>query len=153
MKNRTIVVSLFPLLFLAACTGNAAPTNVTPPPPSQGSQASAVSLVGTKLSDSPLAASSYLISESAPTAFDAATKAALAGYDVQSAMLPDGSKQITLHATNPQYHDQSFTLKPGQKLYFVEKYLQDDPNGEEKNEKDDWGIVTDSGGTVVSTNQ
>ena len=48
-----------------------------------------------------------------------------------------------------EYKDQVYTVKTGEKLYFIEKFLQDDQNGEEKNIKDDTAVLVDTEGYVV----
>ena len=99
-----------------------------------------------KITDAPYWPNAYLISEGN---FDAQTQAALAGFTVTSADSPDGGKTITLKAVDPRYHDQTYALKPGQKLYFVEKSMGDDQNNQEYNLRDDWGVVTNSDGTIM----
>lgn len=99
-----------------------------------------------KFADSPDFQYSYLISTDN---YDANTKLALTGFDVTKKVLSDGSLQIHLSAKEPGYTSQDYTLKPGQKLYFYERYLQDDQNEKETNLKDDKAILVDADGYVV----
>gem|GEM_PF-1434475 len=148
MKKSSILISvLVPLSLLVACGGTPTATN-TPPPPIPVAQQQNTPPVAQKIADSADWPYAYLISED-PANFDAKTKEAIAGFTVTSATLPNGSKVIKLKATEPQYQDQSYALKPGQKLYFIEKFLQDDVNGQEKNMGDDKVVVTESDGTIV----
>ena len=80
---------------------------------------------------------------------DDATKQALSGFTVDKQALSDGSTQITLNATNPEYQTQTYTLTPGQKLYFIERNLGDDQNGQDIVLGDDRAVVTESDGTIV----
>ena len=149
MKNTSILITvLVPFSLLVACSGTPDVTNTPPTPIVPVAVRQNTPPVVQKISDSADWPFAYLISED-PATFDVKTKEALAGFTVTSATLPDGSKVIKLKATEPQYQDQSYTLKTGQKLYFIEKFLQDDVNGQEKNMGDDKVVVTESDGTIV----
>lgn len=97
-------------------------------------------------SGSPLSQYAYLIST--PT-YDASTQQALSGFKVTKNTLVDGSIQITLNAQNPEYKTQTYTVKTGEKLYFIEKFLADDNGSEDKNLKDDTAILVDANGYIV----
>lgn len=97
--------------------------------------------------DSPLSQNAYLIS--GPT-FDTNTQTALAGFNVTKKVLADNSTEVTLNSTNPQYQTQTYTVKPGQKLYFIETMSGDDNNNEDRNLGDDAAILVDANGYIVS---
>ncbi|MFA5840827.1 MAG: hypothetical protein WC847_00955 [Candidatus Paceibacterota bacterium] len=96
---------------------------------------------------SPFAQYAYLISSSEP--FDANTQLALTGFSVTKNNLPDGSVQIILNAVNPEYKTQTFVVKTGEKLYFIEKNLKDDANNEEKFLGDDTAVLVNADGYIV----
>jgi hypothetical protein len=97
-------------------------------------------------STSQYAANSYLISGET---LDSAAQTATSGFNIQKSTLPDGSLQINLTSTNPEYHDQTYTLTAGQKLYFIEAFLGDDSDNREANLGDDTAIVVDADGYIV----
>ncbi len=99
-----------------------------------------------KFADQDYAKSAYLISGDTLTA-DA--KTALTGFSMSKVKNADGSTTVTLKALKPEYHDQVYTLKAGEQLYFIEKFLQDDVNGVEKNIGDDTAAIVDAAGMVV----
>jgi hypothetical protein len=98
-------------------------------------------------SSSPFSQYAYLIS--APT-YDADTEKALTGFKVTKKTLTDGSVQITLTAQNPEYKTQTYVVKTGEKLYFVEKFLGDDVGTEEKSLRDDTAVLVDADGYIVN---
>lgn len=100
-----------------------------------------------KFSDQSYYNSTYLIS-SDTLSTDA--QKALTGFQMDKKSMPDGTLQITLKALEPSYHDQQYTLKPGEQLYFIEKFWADDQGGQEKNINDDTAVVVDSQGNVVA---
>src|ERR1035437_6806619 len=73
--------------------------------------------------DSPLSKNAYLISN--PT-LDSKAEEATMGFTITRKTMPDGSMQISLTTQNPAYKNQTYTVKPGEKLYFIEKFLADD---------------------------
>ncbi|MCX6719664.1 MAG: hypothetical protein NTV36_00955 [Candidatus Staskawiczbacteria bacterium] len=99
-----------------------------------------------KFSDTPESQQAYLISTDT---YDSATQAALAGFKVDRKVLADGTQQINLKAQSSEYQSQSYTVKPGQKLYFIEGTLQDDPAGQERSMGDDAAVLVDADGYVV----
>ncbi len=95
---------------------------------------------------SSLAQNAYLIST--PT-YDANTQTALAGFNVVKNPQADGSTQITLNATNPDYQTQTYTVKPGEKLYFIEGNLGDDSGNTDKTMGDDTAVLVDANGYII----
>lgn len=104
-------------------------------------------VVVAKLSDQEYVKSAYLVSGDAPLSADA--KTALAGFVMTKKALADGSIEIFLKAQKPEYHDQKYTLKSGEQLYFIDRFLADDVAGQEKNINDDTGVIVDANGNVV----
>lgn len=113
-----------------------------------GSYTSSAPVVSSQLfASSPFAQYAYLISSNEP--FDANTQLALTGFSVVKNNLPDGSVQIILNAVNPEYKTQTYVVKTGEKLYFIEKNLKDDANNEEKFLGDDTAILVNADGYIV----
>ncbi|MFA6585620.1 MAG: hypothetical protein WCS86_00465 [Candidatus Paceibacterota bacterium] len=98
-------------------------------------------------SDSPLASNAYLIST---LTYDANTKKALSGFIVTKKVLTDGSTQYTLKAQDPKYQTQIYTVKPGEKLYFIEQNLSDDNGSTDKFPGDDTAILVDANGYIIN---
>jgi len=103
---------------------------------------------GTKLIDEPYFSKAYLISSDT---LDTAAQNAISGFSLSKTALADGSVNITLKALNSEYTDRSYTVQPGQSLYFIEMSGGDDspPNGE-RYINDDSAVIVDSNGYVVS---
>jgi len=137
-----------PLLLLigAGCASTAVPPPAAPTgqPSAQGQAAPA----SAKFADQPYYQYSYLISGDTLTP-DA--QSALSGFQMTKTQQPDGVTDITLKAVKSGYRDQQYVLKPGEQLYFIERFLQDDDpvKNEDKNMKDDQGVVVDAQGNVV----
>jgi len=140
-----VAVLALVLVLLTACA-NQSTAPVSSPTPAINTPAAADS-GKVKFSDSPDSKNAFLISGDA---LDADAKAAMAGFDMKKTVLADGSFQITLTSTNPEYKDQSYTLKQGEKLYFIERFMGDDVGTEEKNLKDDIAIIVDADGYIVN---
>ena len=100
----------------------------------------------TKLSDSQYASYAYLISTETLSS-DAQT--ATTGFNIKKTENSDGSTTYDLIAVNPEYQTQEYTIQPNQQLYFIERSLGDDQNGEGFL-GDDMAIVVDSNGYIVS---
>ena len=100
-----------------------------------------------KFSDQDYAKSAYLVSGDAPLGTDA--NQALAGFSLNKQAMADKTVVITLKALKSEYHDQTYTLKPGEQLYFIEKFLQDDKEEDETNIHDDTAVIVDADGYVV----
>ena len=98
-------------------------------------------------SSSPISQYAFLIS--GPT-LDQNAQNALAGFNVSKKALPDGSTEVTLTSTNTEYQTQTYTVKPGEKLYFIETMMGDDSNNQEKNLRDDMAVLVDANGYIVN---
>jgi hypothetical protein len=99
-----------------------------------------------KLSDSPYADYAYLISGDQ---LSPETQQAISGFSINKQANSDGTTTVNLIALNPEYQNQSYTIKSGQSLYFIEKSMGDDGNGAENFLGDDHAIVVDSSGYIV----
>ena len=86
-----------------------------------------------------------------PGPISAQTKEAMAGFEMQTQMLADGTAQINLTSTNPEYKDQQYLIKPGETLYFIEMNSGDDSADEntDRNLADDTAVVVDAQGNMV----
>ncbi|HTY44351.1 MAG TPA: hypothetical protein VMC80_03845 [Patescibacteria group bacterium] len=100
----------------------------------------------TKLSDSPYANYAYLISSDT---LSPEAQQAITGFQINKAANSDGTTTYNLIASNPEYQNQSYTLQPGQSLYFIERSLGDDNDGTEGFLGDDHAIIVDSNGYIV----
>ncbi len=98
-------------------------------------------------STSALAPYAYLISTDT---YDANTQKALSGFKVVKSTLADGSVQITLNAQNPEYKTQTYVVKTGEKLYFIEKSLGDDRGDKDAFLGDDTAVLVDGNGYIVT---
>ncbi len=76
-------------------------------------------------------------------------KTALSGFDRKMKTLSDGSVKITLKATSPNYNNQEYILKKGEKLYFIETALNDDPQFKEYNLGDDIAVRVNANGYIL----
>ncbi len=144
-------------LFLYGCgqvAGNNSTTNPTTGKTSQKNSNTPTTIVDTptpsnstvKFAEQSYFKNAYLISTDT---LSTEAKTALAGFKMDKQTLPDGTIQINLKALEPQYHDQSYTLKDGEQLYFIDKFLADDSSGTESNIGDDTAVIVDSQGNVV----
>jgi hypothetical protein len=127
-------------LLAVACSANRAQTNATSGSPATNS--------GTRLADTPQWKYAHLISEDS---LDPAAQEAISGFTLQKSKLPDGNLQIKLIAKEQGYKDQSYTLQPGQQLFFIEKFMGDDTDGREFNIGDDTAVIVDSNGHIVNS--
>lgn len=127
-------------------SSNSNPADSVSPTTADSAAPAAGTSQGTKLADEPYANFAY---EVTPGNLSTTTQLALTGFDVSQQSLTNGDTKITLTATNPEYKTQSFELKPGQKLYFIEKNLGDDKDGQDKFLGDDTAVVVDQDGYVV----
>ncbi len=122
------------------------PNNTTPN--STTSQSTETTNPASELfSTSPLAKNAYLISGST---YDANTKKALSGFSVTKTAMPDGGTQITLNAENAEYKTQTYTVEPGEKLYFIEMNLSDDNGNTDKTTVDDQAVLVDANGYIIT---
>lgn len=149
--KRTLIMLPAILLLVAGCSYSSPtvpiPTTVPPANPAVSQENNPpVAAASLKFSDQPYYSYSYLISGDNLSA-DAQT--ALAGFTLNKQVLADGNTQIKLTATESTYKDQQYTLKPGEQLYFIEKFLGDDQGDKEGNIRDDMAVVVDNQGNVV----
>lgn len=102
-----------------------------------------------KFSDSKFVNNAHLISGNS---LDKKTTDAISGFSYIKQTMIDGSLNITLKALNPEYQDQNYIVKPGEKLYFIEMSMNDDnpPNGEDRI-NDDKAILVDSNDYIINT--
>lgn len=102
---------------------------------------------GQKFADNPLSSKAYLIfPTNGPLTGDA--KTAMTGWNMQTTASADGSTVVTLIPHEAEDIKQSFTVKPGNKLYFIEMTLVDDTTGVDENRGDDIGVLVDQNGIV-----
>lgn len=114
--------------------------------PKKQKKAPSIAVAPQKLADQEYAKSAYLISGET---LSSDAKLALTGFTMSQEKNADGTTTITLKAQKEEYHDQVYTLKPGEQLYFIEKFLRDDENNEEKNINDDTAVIVDAAGMIV----
>jgi len=100
-----------------------------------------------KLVDSPNGKFAFLISGDT---INSDAKAALAGFNLDKTSNADGTTIIKLTSTNTEYVDQTYTLKNGEQLYFIERSMGDDSNNQEFNLGDDTAVIVDSEGYIVN---
>jgi len=118
-------------------------------PPAETQQAPPINATApakVKLSDTKYWPYSYLISTDT---IGSKTQAALAGFKLERTVLADGTQNITLKALQPEYKDQSYTVLPGQKLYFIETSFGDDHANIEGSLSDDVAVLVDADGYVI----
>ncbi len=86
-----------------------------------------------------------------PGTVSAQAKTAMAGFALTTQSMTDGATQVMLSAQNPGYQTQVFTLKTGEKLYFIERMGGDDHAAQDTdtNLGDDKGVVVDASGYIV----
>ena len=150
-------------LVLSGCTGKAATTqgnavgvNGSHAPPSgqqrpnfQGRPPAGPQIaVGDTFSNSTLAKYAYNITGAS---LSADAKKATAGFNITRKSLADGSVNISLTANKAGYVSQSFIVKPGQTLYFIELAMGDDSATGDNDYRlsDDMGVLVNANGTVA----
>ncbi len=84
-----------------------------------------------------------------PGALSAEAQRATTGFNVKVQNNSDGSATINLTTINQEYQNQTYSVKQGEKLYFIERSLGDDSAGEERFLGDDMAIVVNSAGYIV----
>lgn len=102
---------------------------------------------GQKFADNPLFQKAYLIAPVPGQLPDDAQKA-LTGWTVTNKTNADGTIQVTLTPKDTDDVEQTFTLKTGYKLYFIEMTLGDEKTGTDANRGDDTGVLVDDKGIV-----
>ncbi len=107
------------------------------------------SLKGQKLSDTQFANSAVLIY---PGTISESAKAVMNGWNLKTISNSDGSITASLIPTGSEVTEgdsrHTFTLKSGDKLYFVDLNPGDDGTGADNNKNDDMGIVVDANGII-----
>ena len=78
-----------------------------------------------------------------------ATQQSLKGFQVKKKVLADGSLEITLIALQSEYPNQTYVVKPGEKLYFVEVSSVDDSVSEDHSPADDHAILVSADGFIL----
>jgi hypothetical protein len=147
MKKITIGGLIFlGVILLAGCGSSQNNTSQSTGSAGNGNAGAQTAAIGQKFSDQSYASRSFMISGDT---LSADAQNALSGFQLSKNTVPDGTTQINLKALQPQYHDQSYTLKPGEQLYFIEKFMGDDVAGQDANINDDSAVVVDSRGNVV----
>ncbi|MDD4989378.1 MAG: hypothetical protein PHV42_03045 [Candidatus Pacebacteria bacterium] len=140
-----LVLIILGWIFYSGSSNNPSPvTSNSSAPLTSGTNSSAV-----KFADQPYAQYAYQIDPANLNAMDVNTKQALSGFNVTAKNNADGTVTVSLTSTNPEYHNQSYTLKSGDKLYFIERSLGDDGGGEEAFLGDDTAVVVDANGNVI----
>ena len=74
---------------------------------------------------------------------------ALDGFKMNKKTQSDGSVEINLVALKNNYVNQSYVVKPGQKLYFIETSWVEDGPSYDGSLSDDGAVLVDSDGYVV----
>lgn len=112
----------------------------------QAMQGSNTNAQKVKLSDMPYWKYAHFISGET---LDNEAVSALAGFKLDKQTLPDSSIQITLTTTSSRYRNQTFNVKSGEKLYFIETSYGDDAPDNDYSLGDDAGVIVDSEGYIV----
>ncbi len=102
---------------------------------------------GQKFADTPLFSKAYLIFPTNGSLSSDAQKATT-GWDIKTTLNADGSTQVDLIPKEAEDVKQSFTVKSGYKLYFIEMTLVDDQTGVDENRGDDIGVLVNQDGIV-----
>ncbi len=102
---------------------------------------------GMNLLTSPLFKYAYQI---APGAVSTDSQKALTGWSVDSKTAADGSVVVSLTPKDSDDQSQTYTIKSGEKLYFIEQTPADDKVDQDKdlNYRDDYGIIVDQSGII-----
>jgi len=83
------------------------------------------------------------------TVFAASSSPANVSSSVKKRTLADGSLQITLVALQSEYPDQTYVVKSGEQLYFVEASAADDSVSEDHAPADDRAILVSASGVIL----
>jgi hypothetical protein len=84
-----------------------------------------------------------------PGALSDKAKLYIENYDMKTQTASDGVTQITLTPKEKGEGIQTYQIKSGQTLYFIEKYPGDDTKEVDKNLKDDYGVIVDAQGYII----
>jgi hypothetical protein len=121
----------------SATSSNSSPIAVTSP----------VSTGKTLFSDSPDAATSAVIF---PGSLSDQAKTFVENFTMSTEIQSDGSTTVSLMPKNTSDEKpQTYNVKNGQKLYFIEKFPGDDAADKDSNIKDDYGVIVDADGFIV----
>jgi hypothetical protein len=85
-----------------------------------------------------------------PGILSADAKKAIMNFDMKTTTQTNGDTLITLTPKDNDSEVQNYTIKSGESLYFVEKFGGDDTASNDSNLKDDYGVVVDTSGYIVS---
>lgn len=146
-----VVVVIYGLVYyfvLAKKSSYNMTTGVYPSPTKTMSKVSPTGAMMQKFSDSVNYKYAYKIF---PGTLSATARQAITGFAMTSKNLPDGSTQVTLTAEKPEYRTQSYTVKSGETLYFIEMNLRDDNSeeNEDMNLHDDTAVLVNSQGYIT----
>ena len=86
-----------------------------------------------------------------PGTMSAQAKTAMSGFSMKTTTLADGSTRVSLTSTNPNYKNQSYTVKKGYSLYFVERNTVDDNPSQDSDRLylDDSAVIVDPNGYIA----
>lgn len=105
--------------------------------------------VAQRFQDSSDSASAYQIY---PGTLSIQATQALSGFTMQTNTMSNGLTVVTLTAQRPEYQSQTYTVKPGYTLYFIDRFPNDDnlSQNSEANIKDDTAVIVNPQDFVVS---
>jgi len=144
--------SIILILLGAGCAPSPAPAVPAPAAAAnvnvKAPETAAQPAIDNKFVDQSYYKNAYLISGAE---MDAKTKEAITGFDIVKKALAGGATQYDLKALKSEYKDQTYIIKPGEKLYFIETFMGDDDVNEdlEKGFRDDMAVVVDANGNVI----
>jgi len=141
-NNQNIALTSSPQT--ATIADNVVPSSAQPSQAASSTQGSSTAML---FANSQYASSSYLISTT--STYNAATQQALKGFQVKKKVLADGSLQIELIALQSEYPNQTYIVKPGEKLYFAEVSSVDDSVSEDHSPADDHAILVSADGFIL----
>lgn len=86
-----------------------------------------------------------------PGVLSESAKEALAGFTIRSKELPDRTTQVILQAQKKEYHTQTYLLKQGYSLYFIEESKNDDDPSSHTDAtlEDDTAVLVDPQGFIA----
>lgn len=157
MSSRVTTVILLVILAILVCAGviyMMMPTSSSSPYSAaviKGSDNSSTEIATTskKFSDQPYYKFAYRIDPTNLNNMNSSMQKIFSGFRVTTINNADGSFVVNLTPTNTEYHAQSYTVKQGQKLYFIEKSMGDDNGVKDSYYADDTAVVVDQNGDVI----
>lgn len=137
-KNQFMKTSAAPVIINNSQSAGGSQPARTPPTPLTK---------GTVFSDSPIFKYAHQI---APGMLSDDAKTALNGFTMTQTTDAGGSLVVTLTPKESDDQKQEYSLKSGEKLYFVEMTTGDDQidSATDNNLRDDYGVIVDSNGSV-----